>query len=137
MIIKKVLFILLFSCALYGGDTAIDRDTGLMWQDDAGVIKKRVTYAEAQSYCKQLTLEGYHDWHVPHIDALMSLSYKKFNRPALKWLFVYANSEWFWSETTFAGNSAKAWMVNFFYGSDDYRIKSEKAFVRCVRYDDK
>ena len=42
-------------------------------------------------------------------------------------------SSLYWSSTTYAGNTANAWNVYFYYGSTYYNSKTNVYYVRCVR----
>lgn len=53
-----------------GDGTITDNVTGLMWQKDMG---EQITYDEAETVAKSLTLGGYNDWRVPTIKELYSL----------------------------------------------------------------
>lgn len=53
-----------------GDGTVTDLVTGLMWQKD---MDEKITYDEAASKAKKLTLGGHNDWRVPTIKELYSL----------------------------------------------------------------
>jgi len=118
---------------VWAGDIALDRDTNLMWEDRPVVIEEVRTFIEARRYCQDLILENYSDWRVPLIDELMTLIDKRYYKPAEKPLFIYSSSNWYWSRSQFTNDKSKAWSINFFNGSDDYRSKLEYQYVRCVR----
>jgi hypothetical protein len=63
-----------------GDGTITDNVTGLMWQQSADTdgdgdidAADKLTYAEACTYCQNLTLAGYTDWRLPDIKQLYSL----------------------------------------------------------------
>jgi len=64
-------------------------------------------------------------------------SYKK-NRANKSYQACYKNNgfnnnDWYWSSTTYKGNSGNAWIVYFDLGSVGNYYKSFNIFVRCVR----
>jgi hypothetical protein len=128
--IKKAILTGMVSATLYAG-TVVDSDTGLMWQDTSDIPKR--TYSGAVSYCNSLTLGGYSDWRLPNIDELMSITNKNRFNPAVKNIFSYTKSSWYWSSTEYKGDSSDAWFVSFRNGYDYYGSKSDKNYVRCVR----
>jgi Protein of unknown function (DUF1566) len=64
--------------------TWADRSTGLMWTEkDNG---HDVDWQQALSYCQNLGLAGYHDWHLPSIDELQGVYSKgHFHLSAAYW----------------------------------------------------
>jgi hypothetical protein len=59
--------------------TAVDRVTGLMWQRDAYTVSTAANgngaqiFGQADAYCAELGLAGFHDWRVPSRIELVSL----------------------------------------------------------------
>jgi len=100
----------------------IDKETGLMWQDDEASVTVRkpwVTQSNydaknymdtsgdtAATYASNLSLGGYNDWRLPTKDELKNL-YKK--RDKLK----NSNSSYYWSSTTYEYGKDGAWLVYF------------------------
>ena len=109
----------------------------LMWQDEKQGFK--VTWDEAQKYCKTLSLAGYKDWRLPTKVELLSIADHSRYNPALNTAFKYiADSNYyyqFWSQTKYAGRSSDAWIVDFRNGDDIWDFVSRRYFVRCVRED--
>lgn len=61
-------------------DIVKDTITGLIWQDSSDInldgvidINDKLSQADAQTYCENLTLGGYSDWSLPNIKQLYSL----------------------------------------------------------------
>ncbi len=55
-----------------GDGTVTDNVTGLMWQK--GHNEKRLAWADAQKECQSLNLGGFHDWRLPSIKELFSIT---------------------------------------------------------------
>jgi len=112
--------------------TVIDGD--LQWQDnpDAKTVKR--DWAEAKSYCENLTLDGYSDWRLPSYPELRTIvDYTKYN-PAIKTGFKNtATDDWYWSASPNVDGDSHAWIVRFRHGNTDDGTKSNKNYVRCVR----
>ncbi len=130
---KKTLLILATVVGLQAGEMAIDGYTGLTWQDNPAVVDNLVTYKKAYLYCQELTLGGHTDWRVPTITELLTLvSYNKY-KPALIGGFNYVEDNFYWSSTSFKGDSTKNWGVDFRDGASEPNGISYDRRVRCVR----
>ena len=112
----------------------------LMWQDEKQSFKG--TWEQAQEYCKLVSLAGYKDWRLPTRVELLSITDKSRYKPALNTAFKYiTESDYpaYWSQTTYAGDSFGAWLVDFSNGAvyGDITIDGfpSRHFVRCVRQD--
>ncbi len=57
-----------------GAKIVIDRENGLMWQDDSKAASVKVSWREALKRCETLNLGGYGDWRLPTRDELDSLA---------------------------------------------------------------
>lgn len=110
-----------------------DKQTNLIWQDndDAKSIKK--DWGNARRYCAHLTLGGYDDWRLPSMEELRSIVDFSLYKPAINISFKNVANDFYWSSTSNAGDSSKAWIVSFAYGYDGWCPKSYAYFVRCVR----
>ena len=111
--------------------TVSDPNTGLMWQQaEAG----EMTWQDALSYCENLNLAGYDDWHLP--DRLELLSLVGYSRSSLSLDRVFSGGmpSKYWSSTTYASKTNNAWHVYFTGGqlSSTY-YKPHKSYVRAVR----
>ncbi len=132
--------------------TVTDGKTGLIWQDgysDNDGNIKMTSWNNAISYCNNLDALGYDDWRLPNINELVSITdITKGTEPktgggkkrAISTVFDHSlfsdltNSPWFWSSTTNATSTAKAWGVCFLDGHISPHDKVEiHRHVRCVR----
>ena len=148
---KIVMISLSFVASLYASPIFIDKDTGLMWQDEEK--QHESNWGEAVSYCANLTLEGYHDWRLPSRQELLSITDVKRYMPAIKLglnnlktfktrrMILSVAGYWSSSESRLnrlgleeSHDAYDAWAVSFEDGRD-YHIhkESDRHFVRCVR----
>ena len=113
-----------------------DSKTTLEWQDaysDNGDSIKSAKWTDAIDYCEGLTLNAQSDWRLPNKKELLTIvDYGTYN-PAISSVFEKTTSEFYWSSTTFAGNTNGAWVVYFNSGDTNGYPKLDSANVRCVR----
>jgi hypothetical protein len=95
-----------------GNGTIIDNVTGLIWQkcsmgfnndvgctDDGDTNNNTATWANAITYCENLTLGGSSDWRLPGIKQLRSLvDYSRYN-PSINNLFPNTVANGYWSSS--------------------------------------
>jgi hypothetical protein len=114
-------------CVDNGDGTVTDNGTGLMWQKaTAGEMK----WNDAMSYASGLSLGGHSDWWLPNRVELQGL----YHSPCKSMVEVV--SDWrgsYWSSTTNADDTNRAWRVYFYDGLVDYGNKSSSYYVRAVR----
>jgi len=104
-------------------DVVVDNDSGLMWTRDANV-GGTMDWANAITYCSNLTHATYSDWRLPSMTELsrdgtygatngLLDEYPSANEPALPLghPFTSIQSSYYWSSTTFAGSTDVAWFV--------------------------
>lgn len=127
----KIILVFILTINIYAGDTVIDKDTDMMWQDNSTIVEK--DYNGAMNYCKNLSLDGYNDWRLPNIDELISITDKNRYKPAIKKIFKNTENTWYWSSSKYKGDSSDAWIVYFYDGGDRYNYVSNTHYVRCVR----
>ena len=119
-----------------------DPDTGLMWQVD--ISDNEYGWKGAINYCENLFLDGYNDWRLPTIKELRTISQKNYyasksdkkkayiKKPLLKSINKLTYP-WFWSSTSYSTFSNKAWLFDFYYGTDYASKKYNNYYVICVK----
>lgn len=116
----------------YNADTVSDSITGLMWQrqDD----DETRTWKDALAYCENLTLAGYSNWRLPDIKELRAIVDNTTYSPAINTtVFPNTTSSGYWSSSSYAGDTSRAWSVSFSSGGVYDRGKANSGYVRCVR----
>ena len=113
----------------------IDNNTGLMWQQT--IPTEKYTWANAGSYCSDLTYAGYSDWRLPTPHELLTIVDNGRSKPAIDTTYfpdTPSSYSYFWSSSTYVHSTSYAWHVNFYYGHvyDGYKTYSD-GYVRCVR----
>ncbi len=100
-----------------GQPVVTDNVTGLVWQgSDAGTH----TWQDALTYCDGLDWGGYTDWYLPDEYELQSIvDYGRMNPSIDPVAFPGTPSNWFWTSSSYAGDSSYAWYVYFNNGSVD------------------
>jgi len=130
-----------------GNGTITDSGTGLVWQKcsagqgttvgncSTGSIRS-YTWSNAISYCEGLTLGSRSDWRLPNINELRSIvDYAKSGNTIDSTAFPSTVSNYYWSSSTYAGDTSNAWQVDFTYGevfTNRYGKDSLTTYVRCV-----
>jgi hypothetical protein len=106
-----------------GDGTIVDNLTGLVWEKVPEATKK--AWSDALAYADGLTLGGYSDWRLANKNELWSLIHYG-SRDSASWLggrgFVNVQSDVYWTSTTYAANTAKAWAVLMETGNMGYSI---------------
>jgi len=115
-------------------EIVLDTTTKMVWQDNNATTSSLYTWSAALTQCDTLSLGGFSDWRLPNKNELLLLVDKTKINPAIAAVFVNVNySSYYWSSTTYAGGTSYAWYVDFYYGSDDFDVKTNSYYVRCVR----
>ena len=110
-----------------------DTTTCLMWQDNLESKTVQKTWTEAIDHCEGLSFAGFDDWRLPNFNELYSIGDRSRYNPAIKTAFSNVVSYNYWSSTTGASDTSRAWGVSFRYGSDGNGGKGTSRYVRCVR----
>jgi len=112
--------------------TVTDQTTGLIWKPQ--VSSERMSWEEAQEYCRNLRQAGQSDWRLPTIRELRSISDDRLAQPSLNpKYFPGAQSVSCWSSTTQQNRPERAWFVDFTSGLVTYHDKTESMWVLAVR----
>ena len=127
----------------------VDKNTGLEWeQKTSGNKSTTYTWENAQTYCEDQigssgTYAGHSDWRLPNVYELLSICLLE--REAIsgvkasldpyinQTVFPNTVSSYYWSSTTYPGDTGRALSVNFNLGTVYYVLKTTNYYVRCVR----
>jgi len=113
-------------------DTVIDRLTGLEWQRAHDLMGR--PWASAETYCRDLTLDGRSDWRLPTRIELLSIADQNASPLAIDLVaFPTATSDAFWTSSLYAGDPSDAWIVGFGDGNSNHDGRTGGYRVRCVR----
>ena len=115
-----------------GGDgTVSDNNTYLTWQKaDSGADK---TYANAQLYCQNSTLNGLTDWRLPTVAELLTLRDATVSNPATGSLLTATTvAKPYWTVVQSA-DLTNYWVVSFLDGQTTVPSTGSSARARCVR----
>ena len=98
----------------HGDGTITDNQTGLTWLKDANYFKKIMPWKKAINICK--SLGG--GWRLPERFELEGLLDLARHDPALPQGHPFTNvqSAYYWSATTYAYGTSRAWIVFMRYG---------------------
>jgi len=117
-----------------GDETITDTVTGLMWQKATHATT--LDWEGAMLSCEARIFPGtdvYTDWRLPSRSELHSIVLYG-QSPAIDALFtVGAESDYYWTSTTYVKDAKMAWCVNFKTGIIEAKLKTEKHHVRGVR----
>jgi hypothetical protein len=117
-----------------GNGTVTDSGTLLMWQQGESSL---MIWEDALTTCESSTLAGNTDWRLPNHKELLTLvdfteatTNAKINRT----LFPGAVSSFYWTSTTVAYDTTRAFLVYFYSGSSNAGVKAtDTNYARCVR----
>jgi Caspase domain./Protein of unknown function (DUF1566). len=114
-----------------GNGIVYDSRTKLLWVKDGNYFGKGMTWDNAKKACKKLVIAGLSGWHLPTKNELASLV-DKFYQPTINPVFDCESSR-YWSSTTYAPDTRRAWLVYFNDGVYNRLRKSSSYYVRAVR----
>ena len=131
----RAVFLIMIGVSLsFASDVFVDSKTGLTWQDNSAIKETKMTWQDAKSYCRELSLGGYSDWRLPNIKELQSIVDISRYNPAIKKGFKYVTtSDYYWSSSVYVLDTKYAWIVYFENGYAFNDSKTNKNYVRCVR----
>lgn len=109
----------------------LNTSSGLMWQDNQ--VGSASSWSSAITTCSELSLGGYDDWRLPNYNEIFALVERTSTNPALSNEFSFSTNAKYWSSTTDAADTSKAWSVDFTSGVDSTDDKTSELYVRCVR----
>jgi len=111
--------------------TVTDLFTHLVWQQTGSEMK--MAWEQALVHAEEMTLAGREDWRLPNIKELRTLTDVTQTNPAVDLTaFPDFQSDDYWSSTTLAGHTDRAWTTNFRFGIVSYQPKTTSLLVRCV-----
>jgi len=129
--------------AATGWSMVRDNITGLTWEiktsDDSIHDKTKIYNWEDAinigiASMNTMVFGGFSDWRLPTSKELESLVDRDTYDPAINYyLFPNTVSSYYWSSTTYANNTNKAWCVGFYDGYVSNCHKSYTRYVRAVR----
>jgi hypothetical protein len=95
-------------------EAVLDKETGLVWAKAPDSLLLR-TWDQADSYCASLNLGGRMGWRLPTVAELSSLiditNPGSPKLPVGQNMFQNVQSDFYWSSSTYAVNTADAWVV--------------------------
>ena len=110
--------------------TWVDPQTGLEWQCES---PGRMSWHEAQTYARKLSLNDKNDWRIPAVSELESLLDRSKYRPLMRKGVPFRDAFSYWSSTTFGSNKNNAWIVMFDGAYVLSYYKTNQYYIRCVR----
>lgn len=120
-----------FSYEDNGNGTVGDKNTGLMWEQTAGIYGG-YTVSDAETYCEDLVLGGYTDWRVPDRKELVSIISYWNLEPSINTTFFNTYDGSYFSSDRCEDLGGRA-LVDFGYGKVWCDPDYNKQQVRCVR----
>ena len=104
-------------------DHYLDINIGLKWsKENFGPMSWDKTIKQ---------FDGSNGWRLPTVEELITLVDRTKLDPATD--LPKMLSSFYWSSATYAYYSGIAWYVHFYFGYDNYYLKSNAYYVRAVR----
>ena len=111
--------------------TTNDQLTGLIWQQ---VPTDSMTWEQALIAAEALSLGGSSLWRMPNIKELQSISEATIYNPSInKTYFSGISTAWYWSSTSLANQSTRAWYLDNQFGITTQALKTNKLRLLAVR----
>jgi hypothetical protein len=120
----------------FGGAAVFDKETGLVWEQSPDASS--FDWLNAQNHCNELTVGSRLGWRLPTIQELASLvdpnaAGAPFLPAGHPFSNINAQGAAYWSATTSAGDTSRAWAVNFTNADVFNDSKIGGKIVWCVR----
>jgi hypothetical protein len=114
----------------------VDPDTRLMWT--AADNGSGLSWIQAQRYCRDLTLAGFHNWKLPSIDDLQGLVGGADSPAAYRIKAPIKLTGWEWSRTP-GKQDGEGWALDFGDGARASVAAGDSGLNRalCVRHGDR
>lgn len=118
--------------------TITDKATGLMWpKSGTGVgcfSGGTKTWNNGIDWALALDFAGHTDWRLPNVKEITSITaFDRINSAINPTFFPDTINSAYWTSTTYAGDTAKAWEVWLANGQCFSALKSAVKYLRAVR----
>jgi len=120
-----------FKC-VFDGQAVLDKETGLVW--DRYPCWNESDWFYAIEFCIKKKVDGRAGWRLPSIEELQSLG----DVTKSEWVlpdghpFSCVDSLGYWSATTSASDTTRAWNMSFFDNTMDVWFKTGVSLGRCA-----
>jgi hypothetical protein len=121
--------------------TILDKSKHFSWYDpsdltNGGYAGINSDGSDTNDYIRTLNSQiygGFTDWRVPNVYELATLLNMNDANGIQSKFFPNTMQGGYWTSTTYAGNSQKAWHISFVTGKNAYDDKSKSMYIRAVR----
>lgn len=111
--------------------TTTDQLTGLIWQQ---IPTDSMTWEQALITAENLVSGGSSQWRMPNIKEIQSISEVSIYNPSIsKTYFSGISTAWYWSSTSLANQSTRAWYLDTQFGITTQALKTNKLRLLAVR----
>jgi hypothetical protein len=111
--------------------TTTDQLTGLIWQQ---VPTDSMTWEQALITAEGMSIGSSSLWRMPNIKELQSISEVSIYNPSIsKTYFSGISTAWYWSSTSLANQSTRAWYLDTQFGITTQVLKTNKLRLLAVR----
>ena len=93
-----------------GDEAVLDKETGLVWAQNANLYNGTRDWQQAINYCRNLSIADRKGWRLPTVEELSSLIETGHGNPAIPYGHPFSNvvGSMYWSSTTNEGGSTLA-----------------------------
>lgn len=120
-----------FVSGTLGSGVVLDSITWLKWESQTW---SSFAWSWAFNYCNTLT--GWYiawTWRLPTVKELDSIADFSKSSPSIDTTYFFAQSNYYWSSTTYTPNPPFVMVVYFNWGYVNSNNKTSSFYVRCVR----
>ncbi len=118
-------------------EIVIDTSTNLIWQDNSDTLTITKIWVDAITYCEELELGGFTNWHLPNSNELFMLADRTRDNSSIDPIFRNTSINNYWSSTTDPNTTTtEAWIVYFGSAQDLPWPKTNNYHIRCVHLAD-